>query len=101
MRVSGKSAGVSASPKLAEGKSAGNPQAAAASGASPAVDDALVVSSSAQFIAVVREKLNRLPDIRLEKVEALKAKLDSDAYNPDPEAVADGLVREHMPARRE
>ena len=42
-----------------------------------------------------------LPEIyvRIEKVEAIKAMMDSDAYNPDSEAVADGLVREHTAPR--
>jgi flagellar biosynthesis anti-sigma factor FlgM len=48
-------------------------------------------------MAVARAQLAKIPDIRTEKVEAIKAKLDSDDYNPDSEAVADGLVREHTP----
>jgi negative regulator of flagellin synthesis FlgM len=59
--------------------------------------DALSVSGSAQFLAVARARLAGVPDIRTEKVEAIRAKLDSDDYNPDSEAVADGLVREHTP----
>jgi len=42
-----------------------------------------------------------VPDIRTAKVSALKAKLDSDQYHPDGEAVADNLVKEHTPRRRE
>jgi hypothetical protein len=29
-------------------------------------------------------------------VEALKNQLDADAYHPDGEAVAEGLIREHL-----
>jgi flagellar biosynthesis anti-sigma factor FlgM len=65
------------------------------------VDDALSVSGPAQFIAVTRARLAKIPDIRMAKVEALRAKLESDAYHPDGEAVADGLVREHTPPRRD
>lgn len=99
MRVSGKSAGVGTASKVGDNKAVGHPQPAAQAGSAPVVDDALVVSSQATFIAAVHEQVSALPDIRTEKVEALKAKLDSDDYNPDPEAVADGLVREHMPVR--
>jgi negative regulator of flagellin synthesis FlgM len=63
--------------------------------------DALSVSSGAQFIAAARAHLAGIPDVRQEKVEAIRAKLDADDYNPDGEAVADGLVREHTPARQE
>jgi len=72
----------------------------ASSVAAPEAADAVSVSSSAQFMASVQARLAAIPDIRTEKVEALKAKMDSDDYHPDPEAVADGLVREHMPPLR-
>jgi negative regulator of flagellin synthesis FlgM len=79
----------------------GAPQNAVSAGAAPAVKDAVSVSSTAHFVAVARAQVDRIPDVRTEKVEALKAKLESDDYNPDPEAVADGLLREHMPTRRD
>jgi negative regulator of flagellin synthesis FlgM len=63
--------------------------------------DALVFSSSAQFIAIAEAQVSGIPDVRMDKVEALKAMLDADDYNPDPEAVADGLVREHTPTLRD
>jgi negative regulator of flagellin synthesis FlgM len=98
MRVSGKTGGVGVS-QVAGGKPAGAGQSPATAGVGAA--DAVSVSSSAQFVASVTARLAQVPDIRTEKVEALKAKLDSDDYNPDPEAVADGLVREHMPPHHE
>jgi negative regulator of flagellin synthesis FlgM len=59
--------------------------------------DALSVSSSAHFIAVARAHLAKIPDVRVDKVEALRAQLDSDSYSPDGEAVADGIVKDHTP----
>ena len=47
-------------------------------------------------MAVAHEVLAVTPDIRAEKVEALKNQLDSDAYHPDGTAVAEGLIREHL-----
>ena len=47
-------------------------------------------------MAVAQEALAVVPDIRMEKVEAIKVQLDADAYNPDGEAVAEGLIKEHM-----
>jgi anti-sigma28 factor (negative regulator of flagellin synthesis) len=54
------------------------------------------VSSAARLVAVAHEVLAVTPDIRSEKVEALKNQLDTDTYNPDGEAVAEGLIHEHL-----
>ncbi len=93
MRVSTKASGTGAAPKMG----AGVPPATAGPVGQAVPTDALSVSSGAQFIAVAREHLAAIPDVRTDKVEALRAQLDSDTYNPDGEAVADGLVREHSP----
>ena len=96
MKVSGNAGGVGPTSGVAGGKPSGSVQPAASP--APVVQgDALSVSSSAQFLAVARAELARIPDIRTEKVQAIKAQLDSDSYHPDGEAVADGLVREHTP----
>ena len=99
MRVSGNSTGLGVSMQLGDGKPAGTSQPSVPS--TPAAVDAVVVSSTAQFIAAAQAQVKDIPDVRTEKVEALKAMLDSDGYNPDPEAVADGLVKEYTPAWRE
>ncbi|MDP2876487.1 MAG: flagellar biosynthesis anti-sigma factor FlgM [Holophaga sp.] len=101
MRVTGKSSSVGAPQNAGGAKPASGATAAAAASGTGAVGDALSVSSTAQFIAVVRAKIAKVPEIRTAKVEALRAKLQSNGYNPDGEAVADGLVREHTPPRRE
>jgi negative regulator of flagellin synthesis FlgM len=67
-------------------------------GAQPG-EDALSVSSSAQFIAVAEAHIAQVPDIRVDKVDALKAQLESDQYHPDGEAVAKGIVKEYMPPK--
>ena len=97
MKVSGQTSGVGSTPGVAGGKPAGTVQPAGVPSSPSVQADALSVSGSAQFIAAARAELARIPDIRTDKVEAIKAKLDSDAYNPDGEAVADGLMREHTP----
>jgi len=97
MKVSGNSGGVGPLSGVTGGKPVASAQPSAP-GPSPVLPgDALSVSGSAQFLAVARAELARIPDIRTEKVQAIKAKLDSDEYHPDGEAVADGLVREHTP----
>lgn len=103
MRVSGKSSSVGASQGASVAK--GGAVASARVSGSGAVHaphevagaDALQVSSSAQLLAVAQGEMAKVPDVRTEKVAALRAKLDADAYNPDGEAVADGLIREHLP----
>jgi flagellar biosynthesis anti-sigma factor FlgM len=73
--------------------------AAPASPVNPAQqpEDALNVSSTAQFIAVAKVQIDAIPDVRTERVEALRVQLDSERYNPDGEAVADGILKEHIP----
>jgi negative regulator of flagellin synthesis FlgM len=97
MKVSGKTSGVGPTPSVVGGSPSGGAQPAAAPASAAVNGDALSVSSTAQFMAAARAQLARIPDIRTDKVEAIKAQLDSDAYNPDGDAVADGLVREHTP----
>ncbi|BDU68916.1 hypothetical protein GETHOR_10170 [Geothrix oryzae] len=94
MRISGKPGSVSSSQSVSGSKGSATPSAAAVAPA-PA-SDAVQVSSSAQLMAVAQEVLAVTPDIRAEKVEALKNQLDADAYHPDGEAVAEGLIREHL-----
>jgi negative regulator of flagellin synthesis FlgM len=96
MRISGKSSGVG-STQSTQGSKA--PSAVAPVGsASPVSGDALHVSDAGRLVAVAQTALAAVPDVRVDKVEALKARLDNDSYNPDGEAVADGLIREHIPA---
>jgi negative regulator of flagellin synthesis FlgM len=97
MKVSVKTGGMGASGGVAGAKPAGAGKAPAVSGVPAAEGDALSVSSGAQVMAVIKAKVDGIPDVRTEKVEAIRAQMDADAYHPDPEAVADGLLREHMP----
>lgn len=101
MRVSGKSSSVGSTPGVGASSGASKVQGPVAVAATGGVSDALSVSSAAQLVAVAQAELARVPDVRTEKVEALRAALDSDRYNPDGEAVADGLIREHSPVRRD
>ncbi len=98
MRVTGKSSSVGATQNVGGAKPASG---APSPGGPSVVGDALSVSAPAQFIAVAVARLAKVPDIRTEKVEELRAQLESDGYHPDGEAVADGLVREHTPPHRD
>jgi len=96
MRVSGKTSGVGASQGVSRSPSTG-PSPVGSNAPSLGVGDAFSVSSTASFITVVQAQIAKLPDIRQAKVEALRAQLESDAYHPDGEAVAEGLVRDYTP----
>lgn len=97
MKVSGKTGAVGATQAVPGAKPSGGVQPAGSPSSVAVQGDALSVSSGAHFMAVARAELARIPEIRTEKVEALKAKIESDDYYPDGEAVAEGLVREHTP----
>lgn len=93
MRVSTKAGGTATSQKVG-----GMPSPVTAGPVNaPAPADALSVSSGALFIAEAQAHLAAIPDVRTDKVEAIRAQMDLESYNPDGEAVADGLVREHTP----
>lgn len=94
MRISGKTGSVGGSQGLSSSKTPSAPAITPSNTAT--VSDALQVSSSARLIAVAHEVLAVTPDIRSEKVEAIKTQLDADRYQPDGEAVAEGLIREHL-----
>lgn len=95
MRVSIKSGGTGSGAKVSAGSSAPS-QPASTAPAGP-VSDALSVSSGAHFVAVARARITGIPDVRLDRVEALRASLDAEDYHPDPDAVADGLLKEYTP----
>lgn len=100
MRISGKSA-TSGSPSVGGTKVVSGVSATPVTPAVGAIGDALDVSGAAQFLAVAQAQLASIPEVRTDKVEALRAKLESDSYHPDSEAVADGIVREYTPPERE
>lgn len=101
MRIGGKSGGTSATQGVSAAKPTGAAVPQGVQGSSGTFRaDALSVSGPAHFMAVARAHLAGIPDVRTAKVAALRARMEADDYNPDGEAVADGLVREHTPPRR-
>lgn len=94
MRISGKPGSVGSPQSVAGSKPSAAPASAPVAPAS--ATDAVQVSSAARLVAVAQEALAGVPDIRMDKVEAIKNQLDADAYHPDGEAVAEGLIKEHM-----
>lgn len=99
MRVTSKPSSPGAGPVQGTGKPAAGTQVSGSSTVhDPGVaEDALSVSSTAQFIAVAEAQIALVPDIRQDKVRPLKAQLESNQYHPDGEAVAKGIVHEYTP----
>lgn len=95
MRISGKPSVSGSIPTTGSRPVAGSPSTAPAG--TVQASDAVNVSGPAQFLAVAQAEIAKVPDIRTDRVEALRAAIDSDVYHPDGEAVAEGLVREHSP----
>ena len=95
MRISGKTGSVGGTQGPSGPKASPSPAVSATPGPVPTTD-AVQVSSTARLVAVAQEVLAVTPDIRTEKVEAIKTQLEADAYDPDGEAVAEGLIREHL-----
>lgn len=96
MRISGKSSLSGSSPVAPSSRTAPAAPAQAAGSSAPLQDD-VSVTGSVQLIALAQAEVAKVPEVRTEKVEALRAAIDSDRYHPDGEAVADGIVREHTP----
>lgn len=98
MRVTGKTgtSGVGASRGVSQTAATGGTAPTAGIAGVAQSSDALNVSGTAQFIAVARAHIAGIPDIRHAKVDAIKSKMDQNAYHPDGEAVAEGLVKEHL-----
>jgi len=94
MRISGKPGGVGSTQSVTGPKPSATPVSTPMTPA--AATDAIQVSSAARLVAVAQAALAVVPDIRMEKVEAIKNQLDADTYSPDGEEVAEGLIKEHL-----
>lgn len=68
----------------------------AAARPSEAEGDSVSVSSEARLMAEANRTAQTSPDIRQEKVDMLKAQVQSGTYQIDNERIAQGLLREDM-----
>ena len=101
MRVSAKTDGPMTSQTVGSGAPAApvGPSAMAVPVDPVVPSDALSVSSDAHLIAQAQAQLSAIPDVRTDKVEAIRAQIKAETYNPPSEAVADGIVKEYTPHR--
>lgn len=57
-------------------------------------------AATEHLVEVAHEVLAETPDVRAEKLKALKRQLETGTYHPDEGAVAEGLIREHLAAMK-
>lgn len=67
-----------------------------ASGAEAATGDTISLSNEAKLRTEAHRAATNAPDVRQEKVDALKAQVDSGAYTVDSRQVAEKLVKEEL-----
>lgn len=61
--------------------------------ASEGIKDVIKVSDRATTIRNLVEQANRLPEIRSERVEQLRAQIQTGTYKPDAGVIADALLK--------
>ncbi|HYJ48216.1 MAG TPA: flagellar biosynthesis anti-sigma factor FlgM [Pyrinomonadaceae bacterium] len=61
---------------------------------SPSEPDAVKVSERAANVGRLAARAAELPDVRQEKVEALRERLQSGSYNPQASDIADAVIKE-------
>jgi len=65
-------------------------------GGGPQKAEEVKESEADHLVAVAHEVLAETPDIRTEKLKALKRQLEAGTYHPDEGAVAEGVIREYL-----
>ena len=69
-------------------------QPAAAGGASPAAEpDKVAVSDRASTVARLVSRAAEMPEVRQERVEALRKLVESGDYNPSADSIADAILK--------
>ena len=49
-----------------------------------------------EFVFQVRSFIDSLPDVREDKVENLRTRIQKNLYRPDPDAIADRMIEESL-----
>ena len=56
--------------------------------------DTVDISDTAKRVSSAREELDRIPDVREDKVAELKAQIENGTYKVDSEKIADKMLKE-------
>ncbi len=76
-----------------EGVTATHPEASHPVSAPEGLKDVIKVSDRATVIRSLVEQVSQLPDVRTERVEQLRSRVQSGTYHPDAGVIADALLR--------
>ena len=56
--------------------------------------DTVDISDTAKRVSAARDELNRIPDVREEKVAALKKEIENGTYKVDSEEIAEKMLKD-------
>jgi negative regulator of flagellin synthesis FlgM len=56
--------------------------------------DTVDISDTAKRVSAAREELDRIPDVREEKVAELKKQVENGSYRVDPEKIAEKMLKD-------
>jgi negative regulator of flagellin synthesis FlgM len=71
-------------------------QAADQAKESAAKTDTVVISDAAKRIQEARAQLDKIPDVREDKVAELRGQIQNGTYEINPEKTAEKLLKEHL-----
>lgn len=61
---------------------------------SPVTEDKLDISSRASEVGRLVDQIKALPDVRQERIEALREQVSAGTYRPSGEVIADAILRD-------
>lgn len=76
-----------------EGAAVAHPEAGHPVSAPEGIKDVIKVSDRATAIRSLVEQASQLPEVRAERVEQLRARVQSGHFNPDAATIADALLK--------
>lgn len=58
--------------------------------------DTVELSQTAKELQEAKKQLDTIPDVRMDKVDELKAQIEKDTYERDPEEIAKKMLKESL-----
>ncbi|MBF0480961.1 MAG: flagellar biosynthesis anti-sigma factor FlgM [Desulfovibrionaceae bacterium] len=80
----------------AEGRDATDQAAKTGAQQAAATGDVVTISDAAKLQALATREATRSPDVRRDKVDEVKQKIQSGQYKPDSRKIAEGIVKSDL-----
>ncbi len=93
MKVRGIESGITADPRVTSAKKSSSEQQAISRKGEAAK---VTLSASASSLRGVREELDKIPDIRADKVNPIIDEIKSGNYNRPPDQIAEKMLTSHL-----